>query len=203
MSAGDLVAAVVHVAEVDALASRAVEDGLPVRFPEPLVRSVDIESVVSRKRLEHVEVVDVSPVPAPYRAFRQGQVRVGDHQVGIEVLLDAKAVAGRAGPCRVVEGEHARLEFADAVAALGAGETGAEGQVVAIIGVEEADNRDVLAELKGRLERFREALLGIGANPEAIHDRLDGVLPVLVEIRGMVEIGDDAVDAGADEAVRG
>ena len=203
VSADDLVAPVVDIAEVDAFVSRAVQDGVPVRLLEPLVGHLDIESVVPRERLEHVEVVDVAPIPAPNRAFRKSRLRIGDHQVGVEVLLDAQTIARRAGARRVVEGEHARFEFADAVAAFGTRETGAEGQIRAVVGIEEADDGDVLAEVQRGLERLGEALLGVAPDPKPVHDGFDGVLLVLVEVRGMVEIGHDAVDASPDEAVGG
>ena len=203
VSANDLVAPVVDVAEIDAFVSRAVQDRILVSFPEPLVGRLDVEPVVSRQRLEHVEVVDVATVPAPDRALRQGQVRIGHHEVGVEVLLDAQTVASRASARRVVEGEHARFEFADAVAAFRTRETGAEGQIRAVVGIEEADDGDVFAQVQRGLERLGQALLGIAPDPEPVDDGLDGVLLVLVEVGGVVEIGDDAVDASPDEAVGG
>ena len=202
VSADDLVAPVVDIAEVDAFVSRAVQDRVPVRLLLPLVGHLDIESVVPGERLEHVEVVHVSSVPTPNRSFRKGRLRVGDHQVGVEVLLDAQPIAGLAGARRVVEGEHARLEFTNAVATFRAGETGAEGQIRAVLGIEEADHGDVFAEVQRGLERLARRCWA-SRGPEPVHDGFDGVLLVLVEVGGMVEIRDDAVDASRNEAVGG
>ncbi|MNY24819.1 hypothetical protein D3C86_1585590 [compost metagenome] len=70
------------------------------------------ETVMPGQRAEHLEVVDVAPVPAADRALGQGHLAV-DQTLGVEELLDAQAVAGRAGAGRVVEGEQLGLQLAD------------------------------------------------------------------------------------------
>ena len=55
--------------------------------------------------------------------------------------------------------------------------------------------------MQRRLERLRQTLLDVGPDAQAVDDGLDGVLLVLVEVGGMVEVGYDAVDSCPDEAV--
>ena len=193
------VATLVHIAEIDAFRAGTVQDGVLVLLGQPLERAVNVEAVVARQRAEHVEVVHVAPIPAADRAFGQVEVRLRDHEIRVEILLHAQAVACRTGAGRVVEREHARFQLADAVAACRAGETTAEGEILAF-GIHETHHRDVLALLQSGLEGLRQPLLGALANAQAIHHRLDRVLLVLVQRRRMIEAGDDAVDAGADEA---
>ena len=197
----DRVAPVVDVAEIDALEARAEKNRVLLLLPELPELGVHVELVVAREGLQQVEVVDVAAVPPADGAVGDAGRRVGDDQVRVEVLLDAQPVALLAGADRVVEREQARLEFADAVAALGAGETRREHEVVAVP-FDETRRGDPLGELQGRLERLGQALLHVGPDTQAVDHRLDRVLLVLVELRRVVEVGHDAVDARADEAVR-
>ena len=65
----DQVAAVVAVAEVDAFLAAAVENGLAVLLFELVVGRLHIEAVVPGQGPQHVEVIDVASVPAPYRSL--------------------------------------------------------------------------------------------------------------------------------------
>jgi hypothetical protein len=60
---------------------------------------------VPRQRLDQLEVIGVAPIPAAHRAAGERQVRIGDDLLGIEEILGAEAVAGRAGADRAVERE--------------------------------------------------------------------------------------------------
>ena len=197
-----LVAAVVDVAEVDAVAARAEQDGVLLPLAELPERRVHLELVMAREGLQQVEVVDVAAVPAANRAVGDARTRVGDDEVGVEVLLDAEAVALLAGPDGVVEREQPRLEFADAVAALRAREPRGENQVLRLA-LDVTHHRDALGQFQGRLERLGQALLHVRPHAQAVDHGLDGVLLVLVELRRVVEVRHDAVDPRADEAVRG
>ncbi|MNM75938.1 hypothetical protein D3C81_877410 [compost metagenome] len=121
----DDVAAVVEVAELHLLAAAAVQQGLLRRHRQLVERHLEAEAVVRGQRAEHLEVVDVAPVPAADRAFGQGQLAI-DQALGVEELLDPQAVAGRAGAGRVVEGEQLGFQLADRMAADRAGEAGGE-----------------------------------------------------------------------------
>ncbi len=62
---------------------------------------------------------------------------------------------------------------------------------------------DAIAEFERGLERFGQALRGIGAHAEAIHDHLDGVALLGVELGYRVDLVHGAVDAHAHEALAG
>ncbi len=119
------------VTEFDGLAAAAIEEHLLHLGWQLVPRRLDIELVVSRERLDELEVVDVAPVPAADRTARKRQVGVHHDPLGIEELLDSQAVASRAGAGGIVEGEQLRLERRDAVAADRAGMPAREDQLFA------------------------------------------------------------------------
>ena len=118
----DLHAARVLVKEIDLLAAAAEQHDVLQLLVEFGKRRLDVEVVVFRQALHHLVVIGCLAVPAADRAAGQRQVRVDDDALRIEELLDAEAVAARAGAARVVEGEQPWLEFGQAVAADIAGE---------------------------------------------------------------------------------
>ncbi len=153
------------------------------------------------QRAEHLEVIDVAPVPAADRAFGQGELAV-DQALGIEELLHAQAIAGRAGTCRVVEGEQLGFQLADGVTADRAGEACGEDHLLAFfVLVHGRDQRDAVRQFQRRLEGFGQTLLQVAANLEAIHHDIDGVLLLFVQLGQFVQLIEAAVDAGADEAL--
>ncbi len=198
--AGDLAAAVVDVAEGDVVIAAAMQDDLALVAGQLVPWRLGLEAVVLGDRLQLVEVVDAAPVPALDHAFGQRQVGMADHFVGIEELLAAQAVAGRAGAGRVVEREHPRLELGDRIAAHRAGEACREGDVVALA-VHEMHDGDAVGEIQRGLERFGEALLQVLADLEAVDHHADVVLLVLVQRRDLVELVDLAVDQRAHVAL--
>src|SRR6185437_11040270 len=88
-----------------------------------------IELVVTRERLNELEVVNVATIPAADRTAGERQIRVYDDSLRIEEVLHAQPVAGRTGARRVVEREQLRLERRDAVAANRAGVSAGEHQL--------------------------------------------------------------------------
>ena len=158
----DGVATVVDVAEVDAFAAGSEQDRFPLLLAESAEGCLHVEVVVPREGLQQVEVVDVVAVPPADRAVGDAQARVGNDQVGVEVLLHAESVAFLAGADRIVEGKEPGFEFDDAVAALGTGETRREHEVFAVdVVVDEADRRNALGEIERGFEGLREALLRV------------------------------------------
>ena len=83
--------------EFDLFFAAPVEHDLPDRFRQRTEGKVEIEGVVPRQRFEHLEVVDVSPVPARDRPAGQAQVGVGHESGGVEEGAGAEPVAGRTG----------------------------------------------------------------------------------------------------------
>jgi len=121
------------------------------------------------------------------------------HQPRVEILLHPQAVAGRASALGVVEGEDARLQLAQRIAAMGAGVFVGE-QQAAVGVVHRHDARHAVGEFQRGFKGFRQADGQIGAHLEAVDHRLDGVLPAQFQLGRIVQFIDLAVDAGADEA---
>src|SRR5690606_12659716 len=86
------VAARVDVADLDRLAAAAVEDDVTDVLRQRLERRLDIEAVVLGEAGDHLEVIQVAPVPAPHGAGRQAELRLRDYPLGIEELLHPQAV---------------------------------------------------------------------------------------------------------------
>ncbi|MNH22564.1 hypothetical protein D3C79_824270 [compost metagenome] len=103
------------------------------------------------QRAEHLEVVHVAPVPAADRAFGQGQLGI-DQALGVKELFDPKAVAGRAGAGRVVEGEELGFQLADRMAADRAGEAGGEDHLLERLVIHRGDQGDAVSQLQRGFE---------------------------------------------------
>ncbi len=140
-------------------------------------------------------------------------MREGDDALRIEERDLAQAVAARARAHGVVEGEEARLELRNGVAADRAGEL--RGEQVFLPGARRpirrpglhCDRTSVGMPERG-LERFGEALalpsrlVPVGRfHFQAIDHDLDRVLPVLVELGQVVDLVHLAVDAQPHEAL--
>ena len=196
----DDVAAVIEIAEVDALAPGAAEYRLAMLVIEALEGDVEAEAIVTRQRAEHLEVIDVASVPAADGAFAEAEFLV-DHPAGVEELLHAQTVAGRAGAGGVVEGKQLGLQLADGEAADRAGEACGEDDLLTLLAFHGRDDGDVVGQLQCRLEGFGQALLEVLAHLESIHHHLDGVLLLLVELGQLVHLVQPSVDADADETL--
>ena len=85
------------------------------------------------------------------RAVPDRERRVGDQQVGVEVVADAQAVARQAHPLRAVEAEELRAGRVEAQPAGGAGVVRREQQVGLALG---RDDDRPLAQLEGLLDRL-------------------------------------------------
>ena len=61
------------------------------------------------------------------------------------------------------------------------------------------DGGEAIGQLQRRLERFRQAQTKILANLEAVYHDFNTVFALFVQIRNVIQIGDDAIDAGTHE----
>ena len=156
-----------------------------------------------RQRLQHLEVVKIAPIPAANRSARQRQLRVLNHALRIEILLDAEAVAGRASACRVVEGEQARFQFAHAVAANRAGEVGGKQQLFGFRIVHIGDDGGAARQLQRGLKGLGQTRAEIVADLKAVDHDFDGMFLLQLQLRRIGEIADFAVDPRADIALPG
>ena len=83
------------------------------------------------------------------------------------------------------------------MAALRAGEASGEADVLAVLFlVHGADSRQSVGEAQGRFKRLRQAQVEVIAHLEAVNDDFNTVFLVLFQFRHIVQVGDDAVDAG-------
>ena len=175
-----LVAPVVDVAEVDAVAARAEQDGVLLslaELPEGRVH-LEVRSAARGTSGGGSSTRCGGPIRGWRRRRRSRRGRTPTRS-GIEVLLDAEPVALPAGADRVLLNENSRgLEFTDAVAALRAREPRGEDQVLRVA-LDETHHRDALGQFQGRLERLGQALLHVGPHAQAVDHGLDGVFPVL------------------------
>ncbi|MDT4798782.1 hypothetical protein FQZ97_314200 [compost metagenome] len=196
----DDIPTVIEVAEVDILATAAEEDHFLV-FGRKLVEGqFQAEAVMRGQGAEHLEVIDVAPVPAADGTLGQGQLAI-DQALGVEELLHAQSVTGGAGASRVVEGEQLGFQLADGVTAMGAGEARGEDDLVAFLVVHGRYQGDAVGQVDGRLEGFRQALLQVAAHLEAVDHHVDGVLLLLIQLGQFIQLVQFAVHAGAHEAL--
>ena len=149
---------------------------------------------------EHLEIELVAPVPALDGATGQRQARVGHHTARVEEGHRTQAIAFRAGADRVVEGEQARFQFGDRVAADGAGELGRE--QVFLVAVEFHGQRAPVGVPQRRLEGLGQALLGVGAHLEAVYHDIHAVFAVLGQFGQRVDLVHAAIDPHAHEPLR-
>ena len=127
-------------------------------------------------------------------------MRKGHHARRVEEGDLAQTVAGAACAHGVVEGEQARFQFGQRVAAYRTGEFG--GKEVFLAGIHFDCQRTPFGVAQGGLEAFCQPLFGIGAHLEAVDHDFDGVLLVFVEFGDRIEFVHLAVDAHAHEALR-
>ena len=116
------VAPIVDEAEVDLLSIATVQHNLTVFRGQGLQWRIDGEIVVAGERGEHLEVIEVAPVPSSNGAFSKRQARVGNDPVLVKKLFDTQAVATATCAGRAVEREQARFQLTDAVSTDRAGE---------------------------------------------------------------------------------
>ena len=185
--------------EGNRLAAAAEENDLLGLVRQVVERLFRVEAVMVGQRQDHLVVIAVAPIPGADRAFRQAQMRTVHHQTGIEILLHAQAVAGRAGALGIVEGEDARFQFAQRIAAMRASilvgkHPGRRGIVHGY------DQRDALGQFQRGLEGFGQSHGQVRTHLEAVDHRLDGVLLAQFQLGRVVQFADFAVDAGANES---
>ncbi|EHM55487.1 hypothetical protein HMPREF9080_00720 [Cardiobacterium valvarum F0432] len=154
-----------------------------------------------RGKCLHLRVeVGGAAVPATHRAGGNGEVGVHDDTGGVDKAVHAEAVAFGAGAVRVVEGEEARFELAQGVAAHGTGVFGGEGvRRTAVVHGNQLD--DAVSEAERGFQRFGEALRDTVAVDEAVNDDANIVFAPPVNGGQGVKVVGFAVDTRAHEAL--
>ena len=180
-------AVAMHVAEFHFVVAAAEQHHLLRFLRQIFPRRFGVELVVLGHRGDQREVIGVLAIPALDGAAREREMWIGDDAQRIEEILEADAIAGGAGARGAVERKHLRLERRHAVAALRAGLARGEQRFVfrlrGFLRVVRREARGAAGQLERRLERFGQALRGIGADAQSIHHGLDGVFLLGVDLR--------------------
>jgi hypothetical protein len=198
-------AAAFGIAELDLGAAAAVQHGVANLVRQFAPRSLDIELVMLRERLQHLEVVRVAPIPPAHGAARQREFVMRDHSRRIEELLMTQSIARAAGAGRTIERKHLRFERRHAESAHGAGVLiGKElflncGATLAF-GFVSGQSRGAAGKAQCSFERFCEALRGIGSHAKAIDDHFDRVLALRVYFGQRVELVHATIEAHPHKA---
>ncbi len=201
----------VVVGEPDLGFAGAVQDRVLGLLRQVLPLGVERELVVLAERGQRLHVIRRRRFrPRRDRALAQRALRVGDDQTGVDVLLNAKAAAFRAGAEWIVEREQPRLDFGNGETGDRAGELFREHQtlggfVALAVGLGAFDRRGVghfgdrqtVGELERLLQRVREPRRDVGAHHQAIDHHVDVVGEFLVERRHFADLEKLAVDFDA------
>ena len=195
-----LAAVAVLVADVDALAVGAEQEGVADLLVQVLPRGVQVDlPLVGDGRRHLLVVVRGAGRPGQDRPLGQRQRRVGHDQLGIDLHLRPQAGAARAGAVGRVEGEDARLELGHRGAAVQAREALGEGLDLA--GVHQLEVDQALGQADRGLDRVGQPLAQVRAHDQPVdHDR-DVVLVALVEVELLLEPPQLAVDLDAGVAL--
>ena len=181
---------------------RAVHQHVASRLRDVGVRRVEREAVPLGDRFVIHIGKDVARAASPARradrAFvdRQRFVRHDQRRVDLHLLAEAETRRTRAE--RVVERERARRKLLERDAAVRAGVVLREQEFFAVL---HRDDREVLPERERVLERFGEPAFDAVLQNDAVDDRLDRVLFLLVERGDLLDRIHLAVDAHAHVAL--
>ncbi|OPY04811.1 MAG: hypothetical protein A4E66_02533 [Syntrophus sp. PtaB.Bin001] len=99
----------------DLLTAGTVKENVPDIRRELPKRGVDIEAVMLGQGLHHLVILHgIAARPGDDGAFTDGQVRIGDYEIFIEIHPRSQTAAIRAGPVRTVKGEKTGCQFRQA-----------------------------------------------------------------------------------------
>ena len=132
------------------------------------------------------------------RAVENGLVLVRNHQIGVGDELEAQTGAAGAGTRRVVEGEHSRLQFRQADAAVLAGVVLGKAQLLP--GGGQLDGHKAAGVAARRLNGVRQAAAQTVLQHQPVNHQLDGVLFVLLAGDVLGQIIENAVHPHPGEA---
>ena len=190
------------IGELELLPLRAVEDDVHHLGGQILHRGGEFEFVLLGQgvKVHPGDAVPLDVVPAAGRdgPLQDGEVLVGDDEVGVHLPLRAQARTGGTGPVGVVEGEHPGRELLDGDAAVLTGVVLGEEDVPVL--PHHVDDHQSPRQIGGHLHAVGEAAGDVAFDDQAVHHDLDGVLLVLVQLDGLAQIIEGAVHPAADIA---
>ena len=178
--------------------------GAPRQSPP---RGADVEGQLLAQGLELTGEVLLVTGPRRDGPLRQGELLVGDDELGIDLQPGADARARRAGAVGGVEGEGARLDFLQGEGmVVGAGPplgvTALPGRVVGLQ-VDPLDGHEAVGQAQSGLHRVVEARADAVADHQAVDHDVDVVAQLLLQARRVVEADDVAVHPRPGEALGG
>ena len=184
----------------DLLALRAVQQNVDDLRRQLADRRIERKVVVLGERV-HVHRGDRAalhrPAAALEAALADREPVIRDDQRRVDAHENAEARALRAGARGVVEREHARRKLFDADAVLRARVVLRKQDVLA---VDDVDDHNAARKTRRRLERIGKARADVRLDDETVHDDLDVVLLVFLELDRLGKVVDQAVRTHADKA---
>ena len=84
---------------------------------------------------------------------------------------------------------------------MGAGEFGREGDLFAFFPLHGGNDGNVIGQIQGGFEGFRQPVLQVAAYLETVHHHFDGVFLVLFQVGRVIHVVDAAIHAYADKAL--
>ena len=160
----------------------AIEDHVHHVLGQVLHRFRQGKMIFLRQRLKIHTEDGIRPGALPAgrlnRAVENGLVLVRNHQIGVGDELEAQTGAAGAGTRRVVEGEHSRLQFRQADAAVLAGVVLGKAQLLP--GGGQLDGHKAAGVAARRLNGVRQAAAQAVLQHQPVNHQLDGVLLVLL-----------------------
>ena len=202
---GALASVAVAVAHLDRFAVGAVKEGPPLLLAQRAPGRLEVDPVALRKRRGHLVVVGrAARRPRRQRALPDRELRVGHHQLRIDLELRPQTGAARARALRRVEREHPRLELGHRGAALQAGELLREGERLAELAATRDDRHrdDPVGERGCCLDRIHQALAHVRAHDESVDHHRDVMLDLLFERELLLERAKLAVKQNPRETLR-
>ena len=190
----------VPILDVHLLALGSVEEEILVLHRHVLPRDRGVDLVAVGDGLDHglVEAGRPAERPRHERTVVDGERRIRHDEIGVDLLLRTEAGAARARAVRRVEREDARLQLRQRHTVIGTREVLREEHRLA---VDYVDRDEPFGERRSRLDRLREPRPQVRFHHEPVHDDLDRVLELLVEVGdALLEHDFLAVDLHAREA---
>jgi hypothetical protein len=184
---GTRAAVAVAVLDVDLLVT-AFQDCLARLGRQLAPRCISVEAHGFTQTRQHPGEVlrGVPHRPRRHRALGQRAIRVGHHQLGVDLFADAQTDTLRAGAVRRVERERPRLEVVDRQRVpVRTGQFLGE-PLLAVMGVvvvvDELQHHDAVGQVERGLDRIGEPLLGAGLDGQAVDHHFDVVLFLLLQL---------------------
>ena len=177
----------------------AVEDHIQHLFGQVLHRGVQLEAVLLGQGVKvhagDAVGLDVIPPRGGDSPLQNGQVLVGNHQIGVHLQLAAQAGTGGTGAEGVVEGEHPGGELLNGHAAVFAGVVLGEEDVPVL--PHHVDDHQASRQVGGHLHAVSKAAGNVLPDNQTVHHDLNVVLFVLLQLDLLAEIIGNAVHPAA------